>query len=95
MRSFARGWTLDLKNRGVRINVISPGPIDTPIAAKVTGSEEAAKAMYEQMAQGIPLGRVGQSEEIASVAVFLASSDSSYVNGTEIFVAWCGGMMQV
>ena len=93
VRNFARGWILDLKGRDVRINVISPGPIDTPIAAKVMGSEEAAKAMYDQMAQGIPLARVGRSEEIASVAVFLASSDSSYVNGVELFVD--GGLAQV
>ncbi len=93
VRSFARAWTLDLKGRDVRVNVISPGPIQTPIMAKVTGSEESAKAMAEQMAQGVPLGRIGQSEEIASVALFLASSESSFVNGAEIFVD--GGLAQV
>ena len=61
--------------------------------AKVMGSEEKGKEMSGQMAQGVPLGRIGQSEEIASVALFLASSDSAFVNGVELFVD--GGLAQV
>jgi NAD(P)-dependent dehydrogenase (short-subunit alcohol dehydrogenase family) len=91
VRSFARTWTMELKDRGIRVNVISPGPIDTPAIDAVSGGNKDAFLM--QMAAGVPLGRVGQPDEIAKVAVFLASDDASYVAGVELFVD--GGFAQV
>lgn len=92
VRSLARTWAAELKGK-IRVNVIAPGPIRTPAITGLTGSEENASAMLAEMAKQIPLGRAGEPEEIASVAVFLASSDSSYINGVELFVD--GGMIQV
>lgn len=83
---YAKVWTNELKSRGIRVNVISPGPIDT---AALAGREE----MKQHMATLIPMGRVGQSEEIATTALFLASADSSFITGSEICVD--GGMAQV
>ncbi len=93
MRSFARSWTTDLKDRKIRVNVISPGPIETPGVDGLVKTEEERKAIYAQLSSMVPLGRVGQPEEIAKVAVFLASDDSSYVAGIELFVD--GGAAQV
>jgi NAD(P)-dependent dehydrogenase (short-subunit alcohol dehydrogenase family) len=93
VRSFARSWTIDLKGRDIRINVISPGPIETPGVNKLAGSEEARKGLYENLAAMVPLGRVGQPREIARTAVFLASSDSSFIAGIELFVD--GGAAQI
>lgn len=93
VRSFARTWCTDLKGRRIRVNAISPGPIATPAVDQLAGGREAGQAMQEAMAAGIPLGRVGQPDEIAKAAVFLASDDSSYVTGIELFVD--GGMAQV
>ncbi len=93
VRSFARTWASELGGRKIRVNVISPGPIDTPAIAQITGSKENGAAMLAQMAQGIPLGRHGESDEIAKAVVFLASDDASYVNGVELFVD--GGMVSV
>ncbi|RYG35962.1 SDR family oxidoreductase [bacterium] len=90
VRSFARTWTTDLKGSGIRVNVVSPGPIDTPGLEGLTGDPEAMKA---GMATGVPLGRVGDADEIAKAVVFLASDDSSFVAGTELFVD--GGYAQV
>lgn len=87
VRSFARTWLLELKDRGIRVNILSPGTIDTP-ALDPLG--DAAKEGFKSM---IPLGRMGRPEEIASVALFLASSDSSFVNGVELFVD--GGTAQI
>jgi len=86
VRSFARGWTNDLKNRKIRVNVVSPGPIDTPGLRGLAANEEQRNALYAQLASGVPLGRVGRPEEIAKAAVFLASDDASYVAGVELFV---------
>jgi NAD(P)-dependent dehydrogenase (short-subunit alcohol dehydrogenase family) len=80
VRSFARSWTTDLKGKNIRVNVLSPGPIDTPILGPLP--KEAIAGIIE----GVPMGRIGTSEEIAKVAVFLASDDSSYVTGIELFV---------
>ncbi|HWZ52692.1 MAG TPA: glucose 1-dehydrogenase [Granulicella sp.] len=91
VRSFARSWTNDLKARQIRVNVVSPGPIETPAIDKIAG--ENRDAFLAQMAAGVPLGRVGQPDEIAKVAVFLASEDASYVAGVELFVD--GGFAQV
>ncbi len=93
VRSFARAWMMDLKDRGIRVNVISPGPIQTPIMGKGSGDAEKDKALIDQIVGGVPLGRIGQSGEVASAAVFLASSEGSFVNGVELFVD--GGLAQV
>jgi NAD(P)-dependent dehydrogenase (short-subunit alcohol dehydrogenase family) len=93
IRSFARTWTTDLKARKIRVNVISPGLIDTPIFGKTGLSEEQVKGFKDQVTQQIPLGRIGNSDEIARPALFLASNDSSFVTGIELTVD--GGMAQV
>ena len=87
VRSFARTWLLELKDRGIRVNILSPGTIDTPILDPL-GPE--AKEQFKSL---IPRGEMGRPEEIATVALFLASSDSSFVNGVELFVD--GGTAQV
>ena len=94
VRNFARGWTADLKGTGIRVNVVSPGPIDTPGLRGVTdGTEEGYKQFIDAMAAGVPLGRVGQPEEIAKAAVYLASDDSSFVAGIDLVVD--GGFAQI
>jgi NAD(P)-dependent dehydrogenase (short-subunit alcohol dehydrogenase family) len=93
VRSFARSWTTDLKDRKIRVNVVSPGPIETPGVAGLVHTEEELKGLQAQFAAGVPLGRIGQPDEIAKVVVFLASEDASYVAGVELFVD--GGMAQV
>lgn len=93
VRSFAKSWATDLKEKKIRVNSISPGPIETPIYARMGLKEEELKAMGEQFASQVPLGRFGKPEEIAKTALFLASSDSSYINGLDIAVD--GGLAQV
>lgn len=93
VRSFARGWTNDLKERKIRVNVVSPGPIDTPGLSGLASTEEQKQALYAQLASTVPLGRVGTPEEIAKAAVFLASDDASFIAGIELFVD--GGAVQV
>jgi NAD(P)-dependent dehydrogenase (short-subunit alcohol dehydrogenase family) len=87
LRSFARTWLLELKQRGIRVNVLSPGTIDTP-ALDPLGAD--AKEHFKSK---IPRGQIGRPEEIADVALFLASNQSSYVNGIELFVD--GGAAQI
>jgi len=93
IRNFARNWILDLKERRIRVNTLSPGPIDTPGLHDLGGSEEQARQLKAHLISTIPLGRLGAPEEIAKAAVFLASEDSSFVNGVELFVD--GGMAQI
>ena len=93
VRSFARSWTTDLKDRKIRVNVVSPGPIETPGVAGLVPTEEQRQGLYAQLASMVPLGRMGQPDEIAKAAVFLASDDASYVAGIELFVD--GGSAQV
>ncbi len=93
LRSFARTWTADLKARKIRVNVLSPGPIDTPIFGKTGLTPEQVEGFKSQIAAQVPLGRIGHVDEIALPALFLASNDSSFVAGTELFVD--GGMAQV
>jgi NAD(P)-dependent dehydrogenase (short-subunit alcohol dehydrogenase family) len=95
LRSFARSWTSDLKNRKIRVNAISPGVIDTPglallMASAAPGAGDERKSLT---LSNIPMGRGGTPDEIAKAVVFLASDDSSYVTGTELFVD--GGFAQV
>ena len=91
LRSFARTWTTDLKARRIRVNVISPGAIDTPGLQGL--SQRDSEGLSELYRDRVPLGRVGRPEDIASAVSFLASDDSSYVAGTELFVD--GGLAQV
>ena len=93
VRSFARTWALDLKDRAIRVNVIIPGPIDTPGLHGLGATEEQAQQMKASLVAGIPLGRLGAPEEVAKAAVFLATDDSSFTTGAELFVD--GGMAQV
>lgn len=94
VRSFSRTFTVELKDRKIRVNVISPGPIDTPGAGAFNRgfgvSEEQVKM---SLVNGIPLGRIGNPDEVANVVLFLASDDSSFVTGIELFVD--GGMAQI
>ena len=83
LRSFARTWLNELKGRNIRVNVLSPGPIATPDAVTRFLLTEEAKRMFESL---IPRGKMGRPEEIATVALFLASDDSSFVNGVELSV---------
>src|SRR4051794_3587521 len=93
IRSFARTWTNELKTRQIRVNVVSPGPIDTPGVDGLAQDAEQAKQIKAGLASQVPLGRMGHADEIAKAVVFLASDDSSYVAGVELFVD--GGMVQV
>jgi NAD(P)-dependent dehydrogenase (short-subunit alcohol dehydrogenase family) len=88
LRSFARTWLNELKGRNIRVNLLVPGAIATPMQEEVLTKE--AKEMFESL---IPRGKMGQSEEVATVALFLASEDSSFVNGAELFVD--GGMTAI
>ena len=93
IRSFARTWTTDLKDRRIRVNAISPGSIDTPGLSDLLASSETGQQRKTMIANSVPLGRFGTADEIAKAAVFLASDDSSYITGTELFVD--GGIAQV
>jgi NAD(P)-dependent dehydrogenase (short-subunit alcohol dehydrogenase family) len=93
IRNFARSWALDLKDRRIRVNTLSPGPIKTPGLHGLAKSEEEAQAMFRHMASQVPMGRLGDPDEVAKAAVFLASDASSFVNGAELFVD--GGAAQV
>ncbi|MDQ1409864.1 MAG: hypothetical protein QOJ41_1599 [Acidobacteriaceae bacterium] len=87
IRSFVRTWTTDLKDRRIRSNVVSPGPINTPLASRQSAD------VIARIASTIPMGRMGEPEEVAKAALFLASDDSSFVTGIELFVD--GGRAQV
>jgi NAD(P)-dependent dehydrogenase (short-subunit alcohol dehydrogenase family) len=93
VRSFARTWTTDLKARRIRVNAISPGPIDTEGLRELLGSAQAGQDRLKSIGTTVPLGRLGTADEIAKAAVFLASDDSSFVAGVELFVD--GGFAQV
>jgi NAD(P)-dependent dehydrogenase (short-subunit alcohol dehydrogenase family) len=91
VRSFARTWMLELKDRGIRVNAISPGPIDTPIFD--AAAKEKSEEMKAGFAAAIPIGRMGRAEELAAAVLFLASEESSFVTGIELFVD--GGTAQI
>src|ERR1700736_5445477 len=93
VRSFARTWTTDLKGRRIRVNAISPGPIDTEGLNDLVASTGAGEQRLKMLSNSVPLGRLGIPDEIAKAVVFLASDESSYVTGTELFVD--GGFAQV
>jgi NAD(P)-dependent dehydrogenase (short-subunit alcohol dehydrogenase family) len=88
VRSFARSWIADLKGSGIRINVLSPGHVETPGLSNLMTAEQKAEAVAL-----VPLGRIGTPDDLAKAAVFFASDDSAYVTGVELFVD--GGMAQV
>ncbi|PKE30743.1 oxidoreductase [Rahnella sp. AA] len=92
VRNFARSWALDLKDRGIRVNVVSPGPIRTPGLGDLV-PEEHRQGLYDALAAQVPLGRLGEPKEIGKTVAFLASDAASFINGVELFVD--GGMAQV
>jgi NAD(P)-dependent dehydrogenase (short-subunit alcohol dehydrogenase family) len=93
VRNFARTWVLDLAPRKIRVNVLVPGATSTPGLHGLAPNEDVRQAMFGALVAGIPLGRMGEPEEAARAALFLASDDSSFVNGSELFVD--GGSAQV
>uniref|UniRef100_UPI00112504BA SDR family NAD(P)-dependent oxidoreductase n=1 Tax=Salmonella enterica TaxID=28901 RepID=UPI00112504BA len=93
VRSFARNWILDLQDRHIRVNAISPGPVNTAGLNELFGGGEQAEDVKNELTAQIPLGRVGKPEEIANAVLFLASDEASFVNGVELFVD--GGMVQI
>ncbi|EKS69608.1 short-chain dehydrogenase/reductase SDR [Burkholderia sp. SJ98] len=94
VRNLARSWTLDLKDRGIRVNVVSPGPVKTPGLVELAGPDQAQQqGLLDYMASNVPLGRVGDPDEVAKVVLFLGSDESSFVAGAEFFVD--GGIAQV
>jgi len=93
VRSFARTWTVDLRHRKIRVNAISPGPIDTPIFSNLTQNEEQSEQFKKNIVNTVPMGRMGTPDEVAKVVSFLASDDSSYITGIELFVD--GGLAQI
>jgi NAD(P)-dependent dehydrogenase (short-subunit alcohol dehydrogenase family) len=93
VRSFARTWTTDLKARHIRVNVVSPGPIDTEGLRELFGSSDVGKQRLANINSLVPMGRLGTADEIAKAVVFLGSDDSSFVTGIELFVD--GGTAQV
>jgi NAD(P)-dependent dehydrogenase (short-subunit alcohol dehydrogenase family) len=92
VRNFARSWLLELKARRIRVNVVSPGPVATPGLAGLVPPEHK-EGLFAQLASGVPMGRLGEPEEIARVVAFLASDDASFINGVELFVD--GGAAQI
>ncbi|MDH7446522.1 SDR family NAD(P)-dependent oxidoreductase [Aquimarina sp. 2201CG14-23] len=93
LRAYQKVLTSEVKSRGIRVNAIAPGPIDTPIYGKMGLPEDVVEEMGKGFAQKVPLGRFGTSEEIAKSALFLASDDASYINGIELEVD--GGLSQI
>ncbi|MGW3353906.1 glucose 1-dehydrogenase [Streptomyces bungoensis] len=93
IRSFARTWANELRTRGIRVNAIAPGPITTPGLNGLAPDDEQAAQLRDTLVGTVPLGRMGRPEEVASVALFLATDASSFITGTELFVD--GGANQV
>jgi NAD(P)-dependent dehydrogenase (short-subunit alcohol dehydrogenase family) len=92
VRNFARSWALDLKDRAIRVNVVSPGPVRTPGLGGLV-PEEARQGLFDALAAQVPLGRIGEPQEVGKAVAFLASDAASFINGIELFVD--GGMAQV
>ncbi|WP_312186938.1 SDR family oxidoreductase [Leclercia sp.] len=92
VRNFARSWALDLQGRGIRVNVVSPGPIKTPGLGDLV-PEEHRQGLFDSLAAQVPLGRIGEPEEVGKAVAFLASDAASFINAVELFVD--GGMAQI
>ena len=92
VRNFARSWALDLKDRGIRVNVVSPGPVRTPGLGELV-PDEHRQGLFDALAAQVPLGRLGEPGEIGKVVAFLGSDAASFINGVELFVD--GGMAQI
>ena len=93
VRSFARTWTVDLRDRKIRVNAISPGQIDSPALSDLMENEEQSSQLKKDLVSTVPLRRMGIPDEVAKVVTFLASDESSYVTGIELFVD--GGAAQI
>ena len=94
VRNLARSWVLDLKGRAIRINTLSPGPIHTPGLVELAGPDAAQQqGLLDYLTSQIPLGRIGQPDDVAKAAVFLASDDAAFITGVELFAD--GGIAQV
>jgi NAD(P)-dependent dehydrogenase (short-subunit alcohol dehydrogenase family) len=93
LRSFARSWTVDLKDRKIRVNVVSPGPIETPAIDRLGQTVGDTAQLKAGLISGVPMGRMGTPDEIAKAVSFLASDDASFITGIELFVD--GGMAQI
>ena len=93
IRSFARTWAAELKHRRIRVNAMSPGPIDTPAFNGLARTREEVDQIKTNLASKVPLGRMGMPDEVAKAVLFLASDDSSFITGIELFVD--GGMAQI
>jgi NAD(P)-dependent dehydrogenase (short-subunit alcohol dehydrogenase family) len=93
LRSFARTWTVDLKDRKIRVNAVSPGPIETPAVDRLGQTVGGGDQFKASMISAVPMGRMGTSDEIAKAVSFLASDDASFITGIELFVD--GGMAQI
>ncbi|AUU05900.1 SDR family NAD(P)-dependent oxidoreductase [Raoultella planticola] len=92
VRNFARSWALDLQGRGIRVNVVSPGPVKTPGLGGLV-AEEQRQGLFDALAAQVPLGRIGEPAEVGKVVAFLASDAASFINAIELFVD--GGMAQI
>lgn len=93
VRSLARTWARELLFRNIRVNAISPGGIDSPLHGRGGGTPERVQAIKDQISSHVPLGRIGEPEEIAAAALFLASDESRYILGAELVVD--GGISQI
>ncbi len=93
VRTLARSWAAEFKDRGIRVNTLSPGPIDTPIFDTISPDKKMVEAAKAQFVAQVPLGRIGQPEEMGKAALFLASSDSSFSTGIDLVAD--GGMSQI
>lgn len=92
VRNLARSWALDLKDRSIRVNVVSPGPVRTPGLGGLVAQEQR-QGLFDMLAADVPLGRIGEPEEVGKTVAFLASDDASFINASEIYVD--GGLTQI